>query len=55
LENKKQDARTKSRAPYLNLKDSSAIQLICPDCEIASSVPKKIRLSEASSGIGPFA
>jgi hypothetical protein len=26
-----------------------------PDCEIASSVPEKNQLSEASSGIGPFA
>ena len=52
---KKQDARTKSRAPYLYLKDSSAIHIDVPDCEIASSVPEKIQLSEASSGIGPFA
>ena len=30
LEQKKQDARTKSRAPYLNLKDSSAIHSDMP-------------------------
>ena len=50
---KKQDARTTSRAPYLYLKDSSAMlyPLVLRNCLVGAEIN---RLSEASSGIGPF-